>query len=246
MQLASLGGQANPQGPFSNTASSPLVQGSMPEVTTSASDTSTGTTADPATTTSATTTSDATTSDATTSDATSTSTTTASETEEIPLPELSNMQDTWEPYDKNSIPIYWHIPKAGGSTVKDTIGACHRLVMATEFGISDGHATDTEIAVVYPKPPGDVTDDRSPFVNVDTSTPAGIERAAKMGFADSHLAGCVVSPFLYETNALFTQTAKGRLFAVFRHPVTVLLVCSITFKLQLGSHPISRNSKIGH
>merc|ERR1712125_116770 len=40
-----------------------------------------------------------------------------------------------------------------------------------------------------------------------------------MGFADSHLAGCVVSPYLYEANALFTPTAKGRLFAVFRNPI---------------------------
>mmetsp|Transcript_31411 Transcript_31411/g.46318 ORF Transcript_31411/g.46318 Transcript_31411/m.46318 type:complete len:634 (-) Transcript_31411:315-2216(-) len=135
------------------------------------------------------------------------------------LAELANFENTWEPYNEKSIPIYWHIPKAGGSTVKDTIGACHRLVMATEFGVTDGHDQDTEIAVVYPKPPGGVTDDRSPFVNVDTTTPAGIERAAKMGFADANLAGCVVTPFLYESNALFTPTGKGRLFAVFRHPI---------------------------
>jgi hypothetical protein len=93
------------------------------------------------------------------------------------------------------------------------------MTMATEFGITDGHDQDTEIAVVYPKAPGGVTDDRSPFVNVDVSTVAGIERAAKMGFADAGLAGCVVSPFLYEANSLFTPTAKGRLFAVFRDPV---------------------------
>jgi hypothetical protein len=68
-------------------------------------------------------------------------------------------------------------------------------------------------------PGGTGAEDRSPFVNVDVSTIAGIERAAKMGFADSGLAGCVVTPFLYEANALFTETAQGRLFAVFRHPV---------------------------
>lgn len=150
---------------------------------------------------------------------TTVATSTETSGEGMPLEELANFEDTWEPYNEKSIPIYWHIPKAGGSTVKDTIGACHRLVMATEFGITDGHDQDTEIAVVYPKPPGGVTDDRSPFVNVDTTTPAGIERAAKMGFADANLAGCVVTPFLYESNALFTQTGKGRLFAVFRHPI---------------------------
>jgi len=40
-----------------------------------------------------------------------------------------------------------------------------------------------------------------------------------MGFADSGLADAVVTPFIYESNDLFTPTAKGRLFTVFRHPI---------------------------
>mmetsp|Transcript_28865 Transcript_28865/g.43366 ORF Transcript_28865/g.43366 Transcript_28865/m.43366 type:complete len:235 (-) Transcript_28865:504-1208(-) len=40
-----------------------------------------------------------------------------------------------------------------------------------------------------------------------------------MGFADSGLADAVVTPFIYEANELFTPTAKGRLFTVFRHPI---------------------------
>lgn len=139
---------------------------------------------------------------------------------EIPLIELNHFRDSWSPYSPKDVPIYFHIPKAGGSTVKDVIGSCLRMVMASEFGVTDGHDKDTEIAIVYPKVPGGTgAEDRSPFVNVDVSTVAGIERAAKMGFADSGLAGCVVTPFLYEANALFTETAQGRLFAVFRHPV---------------------------
>jgi hypothetical protein len=139
---------------------------------------------------------------------------------EIPLNDLANFRDSWEPYNEKDIPIYFHIPKAGGSTVKDVIGSCLRMVMASEFGVTDGHDKDTEIAIVYPKVPGGTgSEDRSPFINVDTTSVAGIERAAKMGFADSGLAGCVVTPFLYESNALFTPTARGRLFAVFRHPV---------------------------
>jgi len=138
---------------------------------------------------------------------------------EITLSELGNFAETWDPYDAKLNPIFWHIPKAGGSSVKDVIGSCHRHVMATEFGVTDGHGADTEIAIVYPKAPGAVAGDRSPFVNVDTTTVAGIARAKQMGFADSGLAQCVVTPFLWEANELFTPTAKGRLFAVFRHPV---------------------------
>ena len=40
-----------------------------------------------------------------------------------------------------------------------------------------------------------------------------------MGFADSGLADAVVTYFLYEANQLFTPTAKGRVFTVFRHPI---------------------------
>lgn len=92
------------------------------------------------------------------------------------------------------------------------------MQQATEAGITDGHGEDTEIAVVYPGG-GPAGQDRSPFVNVDTTTVGGIIRASQMGFADSGLADAVVTPFIYEGNDLFTPTAKGRLFTVFRHPI---------------------------
>ena len=56
-------------------------------------------------------------------------------------------------------------------------------------------------------------------MNIDSTTQGGIARANSMGFADAQLAQVVVSPFVFETNDLFTQTAKGRLFSVFRHPI---------------------------
>lgn len=132
---------------------------------------------------------------------------------------LDNFKDSWDPYDPTDIPMFWHIPKAGGSSIKDSMGGCHRFVQATEFGVSDGHDTDTEVAIVYPAVPGVADTDRSPFVNIDSTTVAGIARAKSMGFADAQLADVVVSPFVFETNDLFTQTAKGRLISVFRHPI---------------------------
>ncbi|KAL7534046.1 hypothetical protein ACHAXR_005606 [Thalassiosira sp. AJA248-18] len=99
------------------------------------------------------------------------------------------------------------------------MGGCHRFVQATEFGITDGHGADPTVAIVYPAVPGVADTDRSPFVNIDSTTVAGIQRAKALGFADAQLADVVVSPFVFETNDLFTQTAKGRLFSVFRHPI---------------------------
>jgi len=139
---------------------------------------------------------------------------------DLSLSALSNYKDSWDPLEATDHPLFWHIPKAGGSTVKDIIGTCHRFVMATEFGVTDGHDQDTEIAVVYPRSgPEGSGSDRSPFVNVDTTTVAGIDRAQRMGFADSGLAQAIVTPFIYEANNLFTSTAKGRIFTVFRHPI---------------------------
>ena len=60
----------------------------------------------------------------------------------IPLEELVNFKDSTDPWDSNEVPIFLHIPKAGGSTVKDIMGTCHRFVMATETGILDGHVDD--------------------------------------------------------------------------------------------------------
>ena len=135
------------------------------------------------------------------------------------LPELNNFKDSWDPYAPTDIPLFWHIPKAGGSSIKDSLGGCHRFVQATEFGVTDGHINDKELAIVYPRVPGGADTDRSPFVNIDSTTVAGIQRAKEMGFADSQLADIVVSPFVFETNDLFTQTAQGRFFSVFRHPI---------------------------
>jgi len=141
------------------------------------------------------------------------------EPQESILPLLDHFKDTWDPYEPTDIPMFWHIPKAGGSSIKDAMGGCHRFVQATEFGITDGHDQDTEVAIVFPAVPGVADTDRSPFVNIDSTTVAGIQRAKSMGFADAHLAQLVVSPFVFETNDLFTQTTKGRLFSVFRHPI---------------------------
>ena len=92
------------------------------------------------------------------------------------------------------------------------MGGCHRFVQATEFGVTDGHISDPTVQIVYPKiPGGDPDTDRSPFVNIDSTTVAGIQRAKELGFADAHLAQVVVSPFVFETNDLFTPTVCSML-----------------------------------
>jgi hypothetical protein len=57
--------------------------------------------------------------------------------------ELSGYRDLWDPLLKSDVPVFWHVPKAGGSTFKNIMGACHRLVLASAAGIKEGHADDT-------------------------------------------------------------------------------------------------------
>jgi hypothetical protein len=59
------------------------------------------------------------------------------------LPELSNFKDSWDPWEPTDMPVFFHIPKSGGSTIKDVMGTCHRFVLASEAGVTDGHIEDT-------------------------------------------------------------------------------------------------------
>jgi len=57
--------------------------------------------------------------------------------------DLSGYKDAWAPHESTDSPVFWHVPKSGGSTIKDIMGTCHRMTMASEAGISDGHGEDT-------------------------------------------------------------------------------------------------------
>ena len=57
------------------------------------------------------------------------------------------------------------------------------------------------------------------YVNVDTSTHQGIQRAIQLNLVSSGLADVVISPLFHEASTLFTPTRRGRMFSIFRHPV---------------------------
>ena len=80
----------------------------------------------------------------------------------------------------------------------------HRFFQGTEFDFTDGHVVDTEVAIVFPAVPGVADTDRSPFVNINSTTVVGIQRAKGIGFSGAQLAHVVVSPFMFELNDLFT------------------------------------------
>jgi len=114
---------------------------------------------------------------------------------------LNMLRDVTDPVNDTDIPFLWHIPKAAGSTVKKLLSKC--------FGLT------TPKRSRYPES----LDIINGFVNVDISTLPGIARAKDMGLAPSDAVGAIVTSYLHEGAALFTDERKGRLFTVMRHPV---------------------------
>lgn len=79
-----------------------------------------------------------------------------------------------------------------------------------------GHGRDDELVLV--KASG------TTFVNVDTITKPGILRAEKMGLVRSGLADLIVTANLnFAVEHLYDNTHKGRVLALFRHPVERLV-----------------------
>jgi hypothetical protein len=125
---------------------------------------------------------------------------------------LTNIVDVGARYHANTTPVFWHVPKAGGTTVSDLLASCLQLTIAAEVGILDGHLMDTKLEVV------DI--EGLSYVNVDTTTIEGIQRAQNMGFADAQPASVVITSYLREvTTQLFTPEHPATLFTLLRHPV---------------------------
>ena len=132
--------------------------------------------------------------------------------EKITLPSTVNvLANLMEPVATSDIPIFWHIPRSGGSTVKDITTSCLMLVQASQVGVAISK-DDTELKVVE-----DIEGGK--FMNVDTTTPHGINRAVQFGLASSPDLDLVVTPYVYLVTKLFDENHRGRMFTIMRHPI---------------------------
>lgn len=121
-----------------------------------------------------------------------------------------NLADFTTLRDESDIPVFWHVPKAGGSTMKTIFGKCLKFTMANEVG-KRNKVGNASVEIVHIN--------GADYVNVDTTTPRGIEMAKSLRLIESGLAEIVFSSFLYKASSLFTEENHGRLFTVLRHPV---------------------------
>ena len=130
----------------------------------------------------------------------------------IPTDLHQKLADVWEPVSSTDTPLFWHIPKNGGTTAADIFTHCLNLVSASNIGVTEDHDADSKLQVSRYK-------DEGQYVNVNVATPQGIVRAKQMGLVPSHLANVVVLHRFHEGVDLFDSQNRGRAFCLFRHPV---------------------------
>jgi len=133
------------------------------------------------------------------------------DTEHEFLSPLKYFADVNDPNRPSDTAYFFHVPRAGGSTIKSIIGKCLKLVQSSEVGVRDGHDQDATLQVV------DVQE--SKYMNVDTTTIPGIQRAVDLGLSTSGLTNVIVSSYFHESAALFDLQHQGRAFILFRDPI---------------------------
>mmetsp|Transcript_12450 Transcript_12450/g.16624 ORF Transcript_12450/g.16624 Transcript_12450/m.16624 type:complete len:340 (+) Transcript_12450:109-1128(+) len=127
----------------------------------------------------------------------------------------TNVGTLADPLKETDTPVYWHIPKASGSSMK-AYYACMDLVLATQSGITQNHDQDEKLLVWKRS-----IEDGLPakYVNVDATTEEGIARAKTLGLAKSGLADVVFTPIPAVATDMFDPKHHARFFALFRHPI---------------------------
>jgi len=117
--------------------------------------------------------------------------------------QLDGYSDMSVPYDaQRDLPVFWHVPKSGGTTLQDLLMHCVGMVGANEIGAAHSQETG-QLEIVH-------MEDGNRYVNVDMSNPSGIDHAAELGFGSSGLADVVITSWLDQAASVFDSDHKGR------------------------------------
>lgn len=149
---------------------------------------------------------------------------------ELPLPALEGkLSPSYYPLH-DTLPVFWIIPYSGSNAAMDILSYCQHLTLANEKSAS---LPSDEILQVLTYP-----DNIAHFVNVDTTTKEGLERADRLGLVESRLADVIATPHVPQVADLFQHKLNtGRIFALFRHPVQRAVAEFLQQKDLLPDHP---------
>ena len=134
---------------------------------------------------------------------------------------LSNYGNAWEPYTPSQDqPVFWPT-SSSRNTILEIMTACYRFKQTLDSDFE--FAKKEKLAYITPNDIPSHQDPKS-YINCDVSTPVGIQQCTTRGLSslDSNIqADFLSTPNIHNLNSLFdfTTTKKGKLFAIFQHPV---------------------------
>lgn len=125
-----------------------------------------------------------------------------------------HLANVWESYDRSrDVPFFWQIPKSGTTNALAYFSLCMDLVKSTKVGALYEERNDQERVRV-------VEFRGHKYVNVDTSSARGLEKAHELHLEQSPLVDVVVSGLIQEVpRTLFSEQHRGRLLALLRDPI---------------------------
>lgn len=129
------------------------------------------------------------------------------------------------------VPLFWGSEYAdfkgngGGSSMMEGVLGCLNLVQVSAEGVMENNASNN-VEVAGGNNPGGgylhlsvVMAMGRKYINVDTTTKDGIERAKVLALGSSGMADVVYSSLLQDVSSLFTTLNQARMFVLIRHPV---------------------------
>jgi len=129
------------------------------------------------------------------------------------------------------VPLFWGSEYAdfkgngGGSSMMEGVLGCLNLVQVSAEGVMENNESNNVEVSGANKPGGGylhlsvVMAMGRKYINVDTTTKDGIERAKVLALSSSGMADVVYSSLLQDVSTIFNTLNQGRMFVLIRHPV---------------------------
>lgn len=121
-------------------------------------------------------------------------------------------EDEEEENQSTPTPLLWTIPFSGSTVTEEVFGQCLHLVQTSDLGVFNGHDSDDSLSVQQIR--------GHSYVNVDTTTEAGIQHANELDLVKSGISDVISTPLLHDVvRDLFDASHQGRAFVVLRNPI---------------------------